>query len=487
MGILNPCMAVCVFIAPVSAFEASFAVHIDGNRAPISPYIFGTNQVLDAADGYTARRSGGNRLTGYNWENNASNAGSDWNHSSDEYLSSSDVPGQYTVDFHENALSSEAYTILTIQMAGYVSRDKDGTVSEGETAPSGRWVEAVPGKDAPFSLEPDGNDNYVYMDEFVNFMVSRYGNASTATGVKGYSLDNEPALWPSTHPRIHPQAPACAQLVSKSSALAGAVKDVDPSAEIFGPVLYGFAAYTGFQGAPDWDGLSSTYDWFIDYYLDGMRQAEEAAGRRLLDVLDLHWYPEARGDARIVMEGEALTGSDNLSRVQAPLTLWKDGYYENSWIGEWGRDFLPLIPKIMQSIDTYYPGTKLAFTEWCYGGGNHISGGIAAADVLGIFINYDIYLAALWQLESQSDYISSAFKIFRNYDNAGSAYGDTRVPAVMSDTVNSSVYASIRGTNVGTLHLIVINKNLAENMEASFSITSSAAYHSGEVWSFEED
>src|ERR1700754_1276502 len=69
---------------------AAQTVHIAINtelRTPISPYIYGSNgQSDDRDENITARRIGGNRLTGYNWENNASNAGNDWNHSSDNYL-----------------------------------------------------------------------------------------------------------------------------------------------------------------------------------------------------------------------------------------------------------------------------------------------------------------------------------------------------------------------------------------------------------------
>jgi hypothetical protein len=35
----------------------------------------------------------------------------------------------------------------------------------------------------------------VYIDEELNFLVKKYGKASSAKGVKGYELDNEPDLW----------------------------------------------------------------------------------------------------------------------------------------------------------------------------------------------------------------------------------------------------------------------------------------------------
>ncbi len=50
----------------------------------ISSYIYGSNS--SQITNRTFDRSGGNRLTGYNWETNASNAGSDWYHHSDYHL-----------------------------------------------------------------------------------------------------------------------------------------------------------------------------------------------------------------------------------------------------------------------------------------------------------------------------------------------------------------------------------------------------------------
>ncbi|HXN94962.1 MAG TPA: hypothetical protein VN879_10675, partial [Candidatus Acidoferrales bacterium] len=57
----------------------------------ISPYIYGINfynGVSGAPPMLTFDRAGGNRWTAYNWETNASNAGSDYFYQNDSYLSS---------------------------------------------------------------------------------------------------------------------------------------------------------------------------------------------------------------------------------------------------------------------------------------------------------------------------------------------------------------------------------------------------------------
>jgi hypothetical protein len=428
-------------------------------------------------------------MTGYNWETNASNAGNDYINNSDYYLISTSgisdadktIPGIVTTTFHENALNYNAYSLATLQMAGYVAKDTDGPVTEAQTAPSSRWAEVKAEKGSSLSLTPDITDNYVYMDEYVNYLVNNLGY-SNQDGIKGYVLDNEPALWPSTHPRIHPNQTLCAEVVNKGIATAKVVKNIDSTAEIFGPALYGFAAYTDFQGAPDWNTVKQgkSYDWFIDYYLDKMKEAGTQYGKRLLNVLDVHWYPEAQGDNRIT-ESNATTENDKLARVQAPRTLWDKTYKEKSWIGDWGTAHLPLIPKLMASINKYYPGTKLSFTEFTYGGENHITGAIAVDDVLGIFAKYGVYFGALWPVQDNKSYLTAAYKIYRNYDDNNSAFGNYYVFSKTSDSVNTSVFTSINLSG-NEIHVIAINKNLTNSCNCNFNIACSQSVLTGKVW-----
>ncbi|CAM4474153.1 glycoside hydrolase family 44 protein [Paenibacillus tarimensis] len=482
-----------------AAIPVSIQVDTGKDRSEISPYIYGTNAGMDmtGTEGFTARRLGGNRMTGYNWENNASNAGSDWYHSSDSYMCSvmgipdapgtteCDTPGLVHTKFHDQSLQQDAYSLLTLQMAGYVALDKNGEVAESETAPSVRWSEVQFSKGAPFSTQPDLTDGQVYMDEFVHFMVDKYGSAAESTGVQGYSLDNEPGLWSHTHARIHPNPVGARELVDRSASLSRAVKAVDPAAEVFGGVFYGFGAYLNLQEASDWEAVRGNHKWYIDYYLNQMKQASEADGQRLLDVLDVHWYPEARGGGqRITFEGVGNTETKK-ARLQAPRTLWDPTYQEDSWIGQYFGDYLPLLPQLKQSIDQHYPGTKLAMTEYNYGGEGDISGGLAQADVLGIMGKYGVYMANFWQIGEDTSYVSAAYKLYRNYDGSGSAYGSTNVRAVTSDLDNSSVHASVADETNNELHLIVLNKNMEAPLQADIAITGDKTYSSGRVFGFD--
>jgi len=59
-------------------------------------------------------------------------------------------------------------------------------------------------------------------------------------------------------------------------------------------------------------------------------------------------------------------------------------------------------------------------TEYYYGGGDHISGGLAQADVLGILGREGVFAAALWHLGRNDRFIHGASMM-----SATDAFGDT--------------------------------------------------------------
>ena len=73
------------------AAAPNVTITVDPNQTtPISPWIYGLNfytGVTGAPPRLNLDRAGGNRWTAYNWETNASNAGSDYLYENDDYLS----------------------------------------------------------------------------------------------------------------------------------------------------------------------------------------------------------------------------------------------------------------------------------------------------------------------------------------------------------------------------------------------------------------
>jgi mannan endo-1,4-beta-mannosidase len=388
-------------------------------------------------------------------------------------------------------------------MAGFVAKDKLGSVSSGQTAPSSRFDPVVfqkPASKGAFSLTPDLADDSVYMDEFVNFVVNKYGAANTTNGVRGYSLDNEAPLWSSTHARIHPAQAGCKEFIDKSVALAKAVKAVDPSAEIFGPVFSNVPELGNFA-CTDWSIYSPLYNSFVKAYVAELRAQSFTAGKRLVDVLDIHYYPEAMGRNNSGTKERVYGGGNDkgvaIARMQAPRSLWDPTYIEDSWLngggasssGDKGGYALDVLHKnIFPGINLFpandaYAIKKIGYTEYDFGGHSHISGGIAQADVLGVFGTQGIYMGNFWG--GVSNYVSAAYRLYRDYDGNKSTYGSVAVSASTNNLDSTMVYASINSpTDSSQLHLIVLGKSWVKDVNATFNITTQQVYKSAKVYRF---
>ena len=490
-------------IVPCWAFsQKTVSIDVKKNVHSISPYIYGTNESYDGA---TATRWGGNRSTSYNWENNASNSGNDYNFSSDNFydFTGASSPAYPILNATKQADSKGQYNLVSLQAAGYVAADKNGIVTEDQIAPSERWKAISFHKDTekdPYTLTPDLTDDTVYIDELINYLSVKLGRAGDG-GVSAYAIDNEPYLWNQTHARLHPEKTSPNELIGKTVELSKVIRNLAPGADIYGPMFFGWTdAYRWGLNQAEWDEIrldenyKSKYSWFVDFYLDTLHKVEQETGHRAIDAIAFHWYPESFGATtkkRIVDLDGSSTQTDLVkedmitARLQAPRGLWDSKY---TYLGNDGKSSYvctqggkAILSKIKASIDKFYPGTKIAFTEFEYDAENHWSGGLCLADVLGVLGREDVYLACKWDVFQK--YSIAAYNLYLNYDGNGNKYGTTSVYAMQSDTVAISSFASIDDEK--NLHIIAINKT-NEAQSTTFEIDN-GIYSAGVVYGFDKN
>jgi hypothetical protein len=362
----------------------------------------------------------------------------------------------------DDAFTMGAGAVLTVPIGDYVSADKspggDVRGKGGTEYLATRFRKNVAAKNGNLVYPPVQGDESVYQDEFVSWAKGCAGSVPLA-----FCLDNEPDLWSQTHAEIHPEKVEYDELCERTVRFASAIKAVWPAAPILGFVSYGWNGYRTLQGAPDLGGKGE----FVDYFLAQMKIAESNAGRRLVDYLDLHWYPEAKGGGTRIVFDAAPTDASKLAdyqeaRMQAPRSLWDPSFKESSWIADNLKgEAITLIPRMKEKIAAKYPGTKLAFTEWNYGGGTDITGAIATADVLGILGREGVDMAHIWPLSSKEPFIAAGMKVYRNYDGQSGEFGDIAIAAKNSDSASTSVYASLSSNKPNQVVVVAINKKSA--------------------------
>lgn len=448
-------------------------------RSSISPYIYGINAESSLSGvSVNAFIQTDPLVSSYNWESNLTNdGGGNSSHLVSPYTFRPGEPAMYADNLVARAsLYGISSKYVTLQMMGKTA---------GHSSSDGNWEDVSFSKNDSYLSRPDAEDGIVYMDEYVSYLVNKYGYAVNG-GINGYFLDREPENWHNLYPAAVTSPVTADDLIERSSELAYSVKKIDPTALVYGPSPSGIEAFISLKNQSDWEKHGLEYSWFIDYYLDGMRKASESAGTRLLDVLDLHYHTEATNGLL-----EPIVGSDDVFssnvRLQAPRILWDSSYTENSTTAILYNQHIPLIPTLAASVDMYYPGTGISFSEYNFGGGGDISGGIAAADALGIFAKYGIHMACAKPDTSDIAYIKSALNLYTNYDGLGSGFGNTFVASENGGDIMSSVYASVDGSDDASLKIILINKNRTVNKPADISIKSPARFASAEVYSFNSE
>lgn len=480
----------CMQAQETDLVEIEIKVDVNRDVHPISPYVYGAN---DANTISTAIRWGGNRTSAYNWETNASNAGKDYGpHNSDTHLGTEmQGPAAPILTMTQTAKTRGQYALVTLQAMGYVAADANGKVTEA--APSNRWNEVKfrkideDGNRLKLSLEPNKGDGVVYIEEELNFLIDTLEKVRMG-GIDGFAIDNEPALWKSTHALAHPASVTKDELLRKTEEVASLVKEYAPQAEVYGPMFYGW--WDANQGR-DFGGYfvkGKEYKWFVDYYLDEIKTLEGKYGKRLVDVLAIHWYPEDKdkvnGNRIVDLDGKGydLTTPEMITaRLRAPRELWDYRVTPNSGAqpGTMSATSLPLLPRLKKSVEDYYPGTKIGFTEFKYDAEDHFSGGLALVDVLGVFGREGVYMACKWD-PLDKKYALAAYNLYRNYDGKGGTFGETSVQAITTHNDTISTVASL--DEFGNLHLIVVNKS-KEAQEINYAL-SNGLFVSGKAFGF---
>jgi hypothetical protein len=451
------------------------------NNKPISPYIYGMNwpdAALQAELSLPQARFGGNRTTRYDWLTNTSGAGADWFF---ENRPEPTAPGQtlpngsWSDQFVDANNATGTKSLLTVPILGWRTKDSsscsfsvakygaqqfinpnNADCGNGRT-PAGAIITGNDPTDAHIATAPS------YYQAWIQHLVNKYGTAAT-TGVKFYSLDNEPDLWHETHRDVSPTGASFAEWRDKSIAAAAVIKSVDPSAQTLGVVGFGWLSfrYSGkdkqtcdAQGQACWDNppdagqYGSPAPWFTPWFLQQMKAYEVANGTRLLDYLDIHMYPQAYDT-----NSQALDPATQALRFRSVKGLWDPTYVDESWI----NTAMYFIPRMKQMIADNYPGTKTAITEYNFGVMNSLNGALVQADTLGVFGREGLDLANIWDPPTRFQPGAYAFRMYLNYNGVGGKFGDVSVSAASGDQDKVSVYAAKR-TSDNALTIMVINKD----------------------------
>ena len=473
----------------------ALSVDASADRRAISPYIYGMNwaeETLAAELRLPVRRWGGNATTRYNWQNDTNNRAFDWffENIPNDNTNPAQLPnGSASDKFVEQDRRTNTKTFLTIPLIGWTPKARAvacgfSVAKYGAQQQTDSWRPDCGNGKKPDGSNVTGNDptdtsvaiTPAFAQSWMQHLIGKYGAAANG-GVAFYNLDNEPMLWHLTHRDVHPTPVSYDEIRDRTYQYAAAIKVTDPNALVLGPALWGWSAY--FASALDTtnnyaDRAAHGNTPFTAWYLQQLRAHEQANGTRILDYLDLHFYPQATN----VFSANAGDATTQALRLRSTRALWDPTYADESWIAQTAEGpSVRLIPRMKDWVNANYPGTKIALGEYNWGALNHINGALAQADILGILGRESVDLATLWDPPTTAQPGAFAFRVYRNYDGAGKAFGETSVRATSANQAQLAIYAAQRaGDNAVTV--IVINKTsnaLVSNVAlAGFTASASA-------------
>jgi hypothetical protein len=527
-----------VTLAPPAA-GAGPALNVDaGNQThAISPYIYGMNgySFVNSVDGPanpTVIRWGGDSTSRYNYQNGFSNSAADW--CFENQTNAGVGPTGEFDDLLTSDQSIGAITLGTVPVQGWVAKDSTSCSFPTSTYPSQTTIDTFRG--CGNGVYPEGvngctnangcdipvtgavatvtsvAEGPAWAGSWVTYLVGQFGTAGSGRGVAIYDLDNEPDWWDSTQRDVHPSPFTYDELTNSDIATALAVKTADQTAEIAGPVIsfWWDFFYSKLDVESGWSSGGPCYEpWsdpvdrkahggiaLVPYYLQQFAQAETTNNQRLLDYLDLHLYFAAEYNGSGVGLSTAGDTGEQQARLNSTRVFWdptyKDPNYpqpnyitDSNYTSSCSTPLQApqMIPTMQAWVANNYPGTKTATSEYNWGGQEHINGALAQADLLGIFGQYGLDLATLWDPPNTSQVPGLvAFEIYRNYDGANSKFGDIALASTSAAQGQLSVYGALRSSDQAVT-VVVINKTYGA-LTSTLSLANLTATGNAKVYQY---
>jgi hypothetical protein len=390
---------------------------------------------------YPANRWGGNATTRYSWEHDTGNRAADWFFFNipEDNPSPETLPHGSSADrFVDDTRAAGAEPLLTVPMIGWPEGPRQAVgllggevrlwqqtgapppaswcepdAGNGRRATGGAWIVGTDPADTSRAVSP------AFVTDWMQHLAARAATQGHA-GVRFFALDNEPALWNETHHDVFPTPLTYDQYWSRTQQYAAAIKQRDPAALVFGPADWGWCAYF-FSPADNCnigsDRIAHGNLEFLDWYLKKAKEHYDATGVRLVDYLDVHYYPQSSG----VSLSDDESPATQALRLRSLKSLYDPTYVDESWIGSMGYSggVVRLVPRLRDWIAARFPGTRIAITEYSWGGDGGTSSTLAQAEALAIFAREGVDLATRWVVPADGSRIEDAFSLYLNYDGAG--------------------------------------------------------------------
>lgn len=452
---------------PPVAGQIQVTVDATAEVKPISPYLYGRNNSFSATDpnwtlpeqdlvrlrdaGVTFfRESGGNNSSKYNWRRKLSSH-PDW------------YNNVYVNDWNQAAQSLQthfpaAQGMWAFQLLGYAAKTNAANFADWDYNRS-QWWEGVnqnlAGDGVPNATgtkaKTEGNMNQYLekwtADSSVAMLEHWFGARGVGLkkeGIRYWNMDNEPEIWSGTHDDVMPVQLSPPEFMQRYIELAKKARAKYPEIRLVGPVTANEWQWYNWGTKPITEN-GRTYPW-LEYFIKTIAEEQQKSGVKLLDVLDIHFYPATKKTEEIVQLHRVFFDR-NYNFPEANGVKTTNGGYDNSLTREYifGRcnDWLT------QYLGAGH-GVTLGLTET--GIDNNVAPSVTAvwyASMLGEFMKNNVELFTPWTWKTG---MWETLHLLRRYNQSHSVSG------VSGNETLVSAYPSVNAA-ADSMTVVLVNRS----------------------------
>jgi hypothetical protein len=453
-------------------------VNANEGRIPVSPYIFGRNNNLSDNPGSPtsaanitlykeaglrfARENGGNNSTKYNWRRKLSSH-PDWYNN--VYDHSWDFASQ---DIQDRMPGLQV--MWAFQLIGKAAGNKNNNFNDWDYNRSQWWSGVGQNLAGGGQVNPAGGSRAL-----VNGNPDLYLEAWTADSTTGvlnhwfwpgglgldknqfiyWSMDNEPEIWNGTHDDVMPSLPAASAFMDAYFAVAKKAREKFPQIKLTGPVPAN--EWQWYRWGDQSLTIDGKYYCWLEYFIKRVADEQKSSGIRLLDVLDIHWYPSESSNADLVQlhrvfydETYVYQGANGVKTVNGGWDTSQNKEYIFKRINDW---------LLLHFGENH--GITLALTENDISSSNPNIVSVVYASMLGTFADNGVEIFTPWSWKTG---MWETLHLFSRYTKG------IRVKTTSGNEATLSGYSTVNSDD-DSMTVILVNRDLNASRTATVNLT----------------
>lgn len=462
----------------VFAQNVQIQVDVLAKRKKVSPYIYGRNnslsnfnntpltaaqwQFLRDAGVTMFRENGGNNSTKYNWRRKLSSH-PDWYNN--VYANNWDQAAQTL-----QANMPNAQGLWGFQLIGKAAKTNSANFNDWGYNGSQWWtgveqnlagggtVNASGGKNATVNGNPS-----LYLEDWaadsttgiLDYWFGTGGLGLDKTKIQYWNMDNEVEIWSGTHDDVMPTQISAEDFMLRYFEVAKKARAKYPNIKLMGPVPANEWQWFNWNNTLIVGTDGKKYQW-LQYFIKRVAEEQTRTGIRLLDVLDIHFYPSSTNQAEVVQMHRVFFDRTYVhpeaNGVKNTPTGW-DASQNKEYIFGRCQDWLT------QYMGANH-GVKFGVSEIGLNGANTATThAVWYASTLGEFMNNEVEVFTPW---SWHEGMWEILHLFSRYNRT------TSVESVSSNEQNVSAYTTINSTNDSITAVLVNRSTSAQTIYVDF-------------------